>query len=202
MFVKVCGLRTPDDVRAAEEAGADAVGFVISPSSVRHVEPSHAAELVAAAGGAMTTVVVVADLAAGDAARITHEIGADVLQLHGARTVEDYAAADRWSVRLWRATSLRSEPEPTVGLFGEEALLLDSPRAGSGHAWDLTTLPPERRPAGRWLLAGGLDPDTVTDAIAQVAPWGVDVSSGVESTRGVKDHDRITAFVAAARAAG
>lgn len=201
MFVKVCGLRTADDVRAAGAAGADAVGFVISPSSVRHLEPERARELVALAGPGLLTVVVTAELAAADAARIAADVGADVLQLHGRYTAGDFATAARGPVRLWRATSLEHDPDPRVGGHGEDVLLLDAPRAGAGRTWDLGALEGGRRPEGRWLLAGGLDPDNVGEAIRRVHPWGVDVSSGVEAGRGVKDHARIAAFVAAARAA-
>ncbi|MFP5022167.1 phosphoribosylanthranilate isomerase [Pseudonocardia phyllosphaerae] len=202
MFVKVCGLSTPGDVRAAQEAGADAVGFVVSPSSARHVEPGLARELAALVEAPMISVVVTAEYSAADAARITEQVGADVLQLHGTHDDDAWAAAARGPFRLWRATSLPAEPEPQVGRHGEELLLIDSPRAGSGETWDLGDLPPQRRPDGHWLLAGGLAPDNVGAAIAQVRPWGVDVSSGVEASRGVKDHAKIAAFVAAARAAG
>ncbi|BBG03686.1 MULTISPECIES: phosphoribosylanthranilate isomerase [Pseudonocardia] len=197
MFVKVCGLRSADDVRVALEAGADAVGFVLHPASPRYVEPEAARELVALVPEPTLSVVVVAEHTAADAARLTREIGADVLQLHGRYTAQDFAVAAAEPVRLWRATSLADGPDLHVGTYGEEVLLLDSPRAGSGETWDVESLDP--RPDGHWLLAGGLTPDNVADAVRRIDPWGVDVSSGVESTRGVKDHARIAAFVAAAR---
>lgn len=199
MFVKVCGLRTADDVRVAAEAGADAVGFVLHPASPRHVDADAARDLVAQVPSPMLSVVVVAEHTAADAARITCEIGADVLQLHGRYTADDFAVAAREPIRLWRATSLAQDPDLHVGRYGEEVLLLDSPRAGSGEPWDAEAM--DRRPDGNWLLAGGLDPDNVGPAVQRVRPWGVDVSSGVEAARGVKDHARIAAFVAAARAA-
>lgn len=197
MFVKVCGLRTADDVAVACSAGADAVGFVIYPPSPRHLEPDAARALVALVPPPVLSVVVVADHAAADAARITREIGADVLQLHGRYTADDFAVAAREGIRLWRATSLAHDPDLHVGRYGEDVLLLDSPRAGSGETWDAEAL--DRRPDGNWLLAGGLDPDNVAAAVDRVRPWGVDVSSGVESERGRKDHARIAAFVAAAK---
>lgn len=197
MFVKVCGLRTAEDVRVAVGSGADAVGFVLHPPSPRHVDPEIARELVAQVPSPVLSVVVVAGHTAADAARITREIGADVLQLHGRYTADDFAVAAREPVRLWRATSLDRDPDLHVGAYGEDVLLLDSPVAGSGETWDAGSM--DRRPDGRWLLAGGLDPDTVGAAVRRAGPWGVDVSSGVESARGVKDHGRIAAFVAAAR---
>ncbi|MBN9738259.1 MULTISPECIES: phosphoribosylanthranilate isomerase [unclassified Pseudonocardia] len=199
MFVKVCGLRTAEDVRVAVGAGADAIGFVLHPPSPRYVDPGTARDLVGQVPPGVLSVVVVADHTAADAARATREIGADVLQLHGRYTAGDFAVAAAEPVRLWRATSLDQRPDLRVGAFGEEVLLLDSPVAGSGETWAAEAM--EHRPDGPWLLAGGLDPDNVGDAVRRVRPWGVDVSSGVEATRGVKDHARIAAFVAAARAA-
>lgn len=200
MFVKVCGLSTPADVDAAVAAGADAVGFVVYPPSPRHVDPAGLAALVARVPDGVRSVVVVADLPAGEAAAVTADASADVLQLHGRYTAGDFAVAGRHPVTLWRATSLADDPDLTVGLHGEDVLLLDSPVAGSGERWDAEALDP--KPDGRWLLAGGLDPGTVGQAVRRVRPWGVDVSSGVESARGVKDHGRIRDFVAAARDAG
>ncbi|MFF0749424.1 phosphoribosylanthranilate isomerase [Streptomyces sp. NPDC004267] len=201
MFVKVCGLATTADIHVAVEAGADAVGLVISGTSVRGLEREHAARLAAHAPAGVLSVLVVNDTPAVRAAELARELGVGALQLHGGHYgAEDFAAAALVFPRLWRATSLKERPDTRVGAHGEEVLLLDSPRAGSGARWDLSLLD-SARPEGTWLLAGGLDPENVAAAIAQARPWGVDVSSGVESAPGVKDHDRIRAFVAAAKAA-
>ena len=195
-FVKICGLRTPADVDAAVDAGADAVGVVMSERSPRHAEPALARTLVTHAAGRATTVLVVNDLPVAEAIARAREAGVDVLQLHGpAYGADDFAACAAAGVRTWRATSLAHDPEPHAGGHGEEALLLDSPAPGSGHRWSAADL--RVRPEGQWLLAGGLDPDNVAAAVAELEPWGVDVSSGVEGSRGVKDHDRVRAFVAA-----
>lgn len=199
MFVKVCGLRTPEAARVAVEAGADAIGVVFSAKSPRRVDEDEARAVIAAVRGQVDTVLVTNDLDAEEAARIATRIGADVIQLHGpAYAADDFARAG--FPRMWRATSLADDTAPATGAFGEEALLLDAPKPGSGERWDLAPLA-ARAPEGRWLLAGGLSPDNVAEAIRTVRPWGVDVSSGVESAPGVKDHDLIRAFVAAARAA-
>lgn len=198
MYVKVCGLSSPDGVRAAIEAGADAIGVVMSPASPRHVDVETARSVIAAADRLVDTVLVTNVLAAAEAARIATDLGADVLQLHGTYTVEDFAAAGRIHSRVWRATSLKHDPQPVSGSHGEELLLLDAPKPGDGKTWDLSVLV-DVRPPGRWLLAGGLTPDNVAAAIATAEPWGVDVSSGVESAPGEKDPDLIGAFVAAAR---
>ncbi|MFJ3394794.1 phosphoribosylanthranilate isomerase [Leifsonia aquatica] len=200
MYVKICGLSTIESARVALDAGADAVGVVMSRRSRRTVSADVAREIGGFVGGAADVVLVVDELPAAEAAAVAGGIGADVVQLHGAGyRPDDVAAAAGAGLRVWRATSVTSADEVDVGSWGEEALLLDSPDPGSGRRWDFAVL--EGRPLrGRWVLAGGLDPDNVAEAVASARPWGVDVSSGVESAPGVKDLDRIRAFVAAAKA--
>ena len=186
--------------RVAVAAGADAVGVVMSEGSPRHVTPKAAASVVEAVDGRADTVLVVREMPVGEAVDVADSIGVDVLQLHGGYSADEFATARAGFARVWRATSLQASTDLTAGAWGEELLLLDAPVAGSGHTWDLAALG-QRRPSGRWLLAGGLDPANVAAAVAAARPWGVDVSSGVESSRGVKDPDLVRAFVAAARAA-
>ncbi|GGY17558.1 phosphoribosylanthranilate isomerase [Streptomyces tanashiensis] len=201
MFVKVCGLGTVTDIDVAVAAGADAVGLVVSGTSVRGLDPERAVRLAAHVPPGVLSVLVVNDTPAVDAARMAGDLGIGALQLHGrAYREEDFAAAAEVFPRLWRATSLSDRPDTRVGAYGEEVLLLDSPRAGSGEPWDLSLLD-TARPEGAWLLAGGLAPHNVGEAIGRARPWGVDVSSGVESAPGVKDHDLIRAFVTAAKQA-
>lgn len=201
MFIKVCGLKTEQDVAVAVEAGADAVGFVFSHSSVRSVSPERIAELAQGVPDQVRSVLVVNDLELDEALENAEQTGVDVLQLHGAkygrREVEQASRAD---VEVWRATSVAHGTDLRVGAWGEQVLLIDSPVPGSGERWDLAEL--GALPTGHWLLAGGLNPSNVADAIRTAHPWGVDVSSGVEATRGVKNHDLIREFVAAARSAG
>lgn len=198
MYVKVCGLSTAESVRVAIDAGADAIGIVHAQGSPRHLEPEQAREVLAAAGCEVDTVLVVAKIPATDAARMALNLGVSVLQLHGSYTEQDFAKARTIFPRIWRATSLANNPDLTVGAWGEDLLLLDAPKAGSGERWDLTQLV-ANKPDGRWLLAGGLNPDNVADAISQARPYGVDVSSGVESAPGIKDLDKIRSFVTNAR---
>lgn len=201
MYVKICGLRTAEHIEVALASGADAVGFVMNRTSSRRVDVDQARGLVAVVAGRADTVLVVNDMPADEAARIAQQVGIDVVQLHGPR-YDAAAFADALAIvpRVWRATSLADDPDLTVGAFGEEVLLLDAPKPGSGETWDLSALV-ESAPAGKWLLAGGLNPDNVAEAIATAKPWGVDVSSGVESAPGEKDSSRIAAFAAAARGA-
>ncbi|GHJ43117.1 N-(5'-phosphoribosyl)anthranilate isomerase [Catellatospora sp. TT07R-123] len=199
MFVKVCGVRTEADVAAVVAAGADAVGFVLT-DSVRRVEPGTARLLAAGVPPEVLTVGVVHGVPAAEAARLGLAAGVRAVQLHGGYPRSAFEELAGLPFQLIRATTLDAGTDVRVGAYGEDLLLLDSPVAGSGERWDLSLLgaaPPE----GKWLLAGGLRPDNVAEAVGAVRPWGVDVSSGVESSRGVKDHDLIHRFVAAARTA-
>lgn len=201
MYVKICGLSTIESARTALDAGADAVGVVMSRRSRRTVSAAVARELASFVGGAADVVLVVDELPAAEAAAVAGGIGADVVQLHGAGySPDDVTTAAAAGLRVWRATSVTSADEVAAGSWGEEALLLDSPDPGSGRRWDFAVLAGRPLP-GRWMLAGGLDPENVAEAVASARPWGVDVSSGVESAPGIKDLDRIRAFVEAAKTA-
>jgi phosphoribosylanthranilate isomerase len=199
MFVKVCGLRTARDVRAAIEAGADAIGFVFS-ESVRRIEPDAARRLAETVPAHILTVGVFGGTPAREAGRIASDSGMRAIQLHGDYPREAFAELADLPVRLIRATTLCAGVDVTTGAYGEDMLLLDSPVAGSGERWDLALLD-GARPAGKWMLAGGLNARNVAAAMAAAKPWGVDVSSGVESARGVKDPGLIQHFVSLARSA-
>lgn len=199
MYVKLCGLRTEADVAAAVDAGADAVGFVLS-ASVRQVDVDTARRLAREVPPGVLAIGVFKGVAASEVRRLAEASGIGAVQLHGdyPRAAFDEVAAV--GLPLVRAVALEAGTEVRVGAFGEQMLLLDSPVAGSGHRWDLAALD-GARPEGRWLLAGGLDVDNVAEAVARARPWGVDVSSGIEASRGVKDHGLMREFVAAARSA-
>ncbi|MBK0418479.1 phosphoribosylanthranilate isomerase [Leucobacter sp. CSA1] len=200
MFVKICGLTAPETAETAVGLGADAIGMVMSRTSVRRIDPGTVASIVEAVGDRAEKVLVVHDVPAREAALAAARLGVDVLQMHGPYGREDFAEARKAFPRIWRATSLARDPEVRAGDWGEELLLLDGARAGSGERWDITGLRGLEL-GERWLLAGGLDPDNVAEAIATVRPWGVDVSSGVESAPGVKSVELIERFIANARAA-
>lgn len=198
MYVKICGLRDPEHARLAVERGAHAVGVVMNRTSSRRATDAEASAVIEAVQGRADSVLVVNDLPAAEAAATATRLGFDILQLHGpAYGPDDFAAALAVIPRVWRATSLDLAPSLEVGAFGEERLLLDAPKPGSGERWDLSVLAASA-PAGEWLLAGGLNPDNVSEAVRSVRPWGVDVSSGVESAPGQKDPQRIAAFIQAA----
>ena len=197
MFVKVCGLSTPESVLAAAEAGADAVGFVLTPSP-REVTPAQVRELLAHVPAGIAAVGVFRHEAAGDAVALAREAGLDWIQLHGDRSPADVRTVHDAGLRLIRAVTMAAEPEAFED-WGEELLLIDAAVPGSGEAWDYASVEAKGLAGRRWLLAGGLAPGNVAAATAQAGAWGVDVSSGVESSRGVKDLAKIRDFVTAAK---
>ncbi|RKT54825.1 phosphoribosylanthranilate isomerase [Saccharothrix australiensis] len=197
MYVKLCGLRTTADVATAVDAGADAVGFVFSPSA-RQVDPATAGRLVREVPPHVLSIGVFSGVPAAEVRRLAVESGVGAVQLHGAYPKAAFDEVSTSGLPLVRAVALTPGTDVRVGAHGEEMLLLDSPVPGSGERWDLTALD-GARPEGRWLLAGGLGVRNVAEAVARARPWGVDVSSGIESSRGVKDHGLMREFVAAAR---
>ncbi|TXM72587.1 phosphoribosylanthranilate isomerase [Methylobacterium sp. WL12] len=209
--VKICGLSTPETMAAALEAGADWIGLVRFPKSPRHVDLDAARTLSAQARGRAERVVLLVDPddAALDAA--LEAIDPDLIQLHGAETPERVAAIRRRAGRpVMKALGVasRADLDRISAFAAADRLLLDAKPpsgavlpGGNGRAFDWTLLDGADLPSG-WMLSGGLDPSRVAAALARTGATAVDVSSGVESAPGVKDPDRIAAFVRAARAAG
>lgn len=204
MFIKICGLRDVDMARRAVDLGANAIGVVMSAGSPRDTAAAEA-ELITSALCAeapeVDRVLVVRGTPADIAAGLAIRLGFNVLQLHGGFTAADFANAQGIIPRLWRATSLAAEPQVRAGEFGEEHLLIDGMLPGSGQPWDFRSARTEEL-GDRWILAGGLDSENVSAAIAASGCWGVDVSSGVESAPGVKNVERIERFIHAARQSG
>ncbi|MEU4328960.1 phosphoribosylanthranilate isomerase [Nonomuraea dietziae] len=194
MFVKICGLREPEHVEAAVEAGADAIGLVMT-ASPRRVTPSRAAELAALAPSHVLTVGVFMGEPVEEVRQAAQAAGVGAVQLHGRHPHTDFTALKDLGLTLVRAVA--ADADLRTGAFDEDLLIVDAPRAGAGEPWDWTAV--RGRPSGNWLLAGGLDPGNVRQAIEAARPWGVDVSSGVEVARGVKDSALIRSFLRAAR---
>ncbi|MFJ4210534.1 phosphoribosylanthranilate isomerase [Paenarthrobacter sp. NPDC089675] len=198
MFVKVCGLSTPESVREAVDAGADAVGFVLT-SSPREVSPETVRELLPLVPAGVRAVAVFRHETAADAIAIARTAGLSWVQLHGHRTAADVQAVHDAGMRLIRAVTMGASPEE-FGDLGEDLFLIDAAVPGSGESWDYASVREKGLDGRSWLLAGGLEPGNVASAAASASAWGVDVSSGVESSRGVKDLAKIRAFVEAAKA--
>ncbi|WP_332602929.1 phosphoribosylanthranilate isomerase [Arthrobacter sp. S2(2024)] len=198
MFVKVCGLSTPESVQAAVESGADAVGFVLTKSP-REVSPDRARDLLVHVPEGVAAVGVFRHETAADAVATALEAGLEWVQLHGSRAPEDVKTVHDAGMRLIRAVTMGAAPHEFEE-WGEDLLLIDAAVPGSGEAWDYASVRNLGLGARHWLLAGGLTPSNVGAAALEAEAWGVDVSSGVESSRGVKDLDLVRAFVQAAKA--
>ncbi|KAA0182444.1 phosphoribosylanthranilate isomerase [Cupriavidus cauae] len=222
--IKICGLTREDDVRAAVDAGADAIGLVFYPGSPRHVDVARAAALAEAAGPFVAVVGLFVNADAEDIAHVAERVPLSLLQFHGDESAQDCArAAQRCRLPFLRAARVR--PGLDLVEFGDQyrdaaAILLDAfveGYGGGGHAFDWTLIPPgwiapspstspcngnrTASAAPRIVLSGGLNAQNVAGAIERVRPYAVDVSSGVEAAKGVKDPARIADFVRAVRAA-
>lgn len=193
LLVKICGLTSAEPMDAAVEAGADAIGFVFHPASPRYLPPVEAARLASRLPAGVLRVAVTLDPGPADLTGILQSFSPDVLQ--GDATA--LAALDLPpGLATWPV--FRSGARLPARLPAR--LLFEGARSGIGERADWSMA---AQLAGRseLILGGGLDPDNVGEAIRQVRPWAVDVSSGVEASRGHKDPDRIRAFIRAARAA-
>jgi phosphoribosylanthranilate isomerase len=201
--VKICGVNDEAAFDAALGAGADWIGFVFFPPSPRFVTPTRAAELSARGGGPLRVGLFV-DPAEADIEAVLQEIHLDALQLY----VSPARAAElrrRFDIPVWRGVGIGARgdlpgPEPEIDAFLIEAKAPPGATRPGGNAvsfeWGLTAGWHAPLP---WLLAGGLTPENVAAAIGASGAPAVDVSSGVERSKGVKDPDRIAAFVAAAK---
>ncbi|MBT2521569.1 phosphoribosylanthranilate isomerase [Arthrobacter sp. ISL-28] len=198
MFVKVCGLSTPESIREAVDAGADAVGFVLT-ASPRVVSPAQVTQLLSSVPDGVAAVGVFRHEPAEDAVAIARAAGLEWIQLHGDRTPEDVKTAHDAGMKVIRAVAIGSA-EDAFDSWGEELLLVDAAFPGSGESWDYSSMRSKGLEGRKWLLAGGLNSANVAEAAKAAGAWGVDVSSGVEESLGIKDPAKIRAFVAAAKA--
>jgi phosphoribosylanthranilate isomerase len=199
MFVKICGITNEDDGLFAVAMGADAVGFVFAPST-RQVAPQVVYDITRRLPPEVLTVGVFRDELPERVIEIANRSGVKAVQLHGRETPEqtaEIAASVRYVIKAFGADSPHL---PRADQYGTDMVLVDAPTPGSGRVfdWHLAAEVPE---GVRLILAGGLDPDNVADAVAAVEPWGVDVSSGVEASPGRKDPTKVRKFIANARAA-
>jgi phosphoribosylanthranilate isomerase len=194
--IKVCGLTRVEDVHAAAEAGADAIGMVFYPPSPRCLPVSKARALRGAVPPFVTTVALFVNALPGEVMRVIDAVRPDLLQFHGEETPEyctrfgvPYIKACRVKPGVDLLEYLRAYPDAA----GWMADAFVEAYGGTGTTFDWSLVPAQRdRPL---VLSGGLTKDNVAEAIRRVRPWAVDVSSGVEVSKGVKDAARISAFI-------
>jgi phosphoribosylanthranilate isomerase len=205
MIVKVCGVRSPEIAEAAVAAGADWVGVILEPRSPRYADGAAVEAVRSALGGRADLVGVMVEPPADRCRELAHRLHLDAVQLHG--RVEPALAADL-DVTIIRAIN-PADPHAafTTDWWPDCLLLLDSAPPSAGALPGGTGVPVDLDTAAevaahrRIILAGGLTPESVGAAIARVRPHGVDASSGLESSPGVKDPGRVRDFVVAAREA-
>jgi phosphoribosylanthranilate isomerase len=206
VFVKICGITNPADAEAAIAAGADALGFNFWPGSERFLEPVEAAEWIRDLPGTITRVAVLVNPAPAYAKEIAAIDGIDLLQLHGAESPEFCLSLVESQVALWKAVPMTGRDIP-LSDFHTNRLLLDTVAGqkfgGTGipFPWSWARDLIMAHPAREFILAGGLRPENVAEAIGQARPFGVDVASGVEVRPGRKDIYRLRDFITAARSA-
>ena len=198
--IKICGITRPADARAAAEAGADAIGLVFYPPSPRFLSTERAVEIRDALPPFVQTVALFVNADAAQVSQVLGRVKPAMLQFHGDETPEFCA---QYGVPFVKACRIRPGTDPLAYLrrySGAAAWLLDSfvpEYGGVGEAFDWSLVP---RGAGRPLiLSGGLHAGNVAAAVRIVQPWGVDVSTGVESAKGVKDTAKMAAFIAEVR---
>ncbi|PPB80476.1 phosphoribosylanthranilate isomerase [Albidovulum inexpectatum] len=207
--VKICGLRDMDALQAAVEAGAAYLGFVFYPRSPRHVEVEQAARLALDVPVGVAKVALTVDASDDELDAILSSVPIDLLQLHGRESPERVARIrERFGLPVMKAVGVAGpEDLPAIDSYGRVAdqLLIDAkaPKGaalpgGNGVAFDWKLVVRKYWPCP-WMLAGGLTPENVAEAVRQTGARQVDVSSGVERAPGVKDPDLIRAFITAAK---
>jgi len=199
--IKICGIKTISDALAAMDAGADLIGFNFYPKSPRYIEVGRCRDIMSVMRkyGHMTYVGVFVNASVATICSTMETLGLSLAQLHGDETPEMLAVLNGKAFKAFRGV-----PPSLDGFVREEApaLLVDASVKGAYGGtgviadWDRAAELARQYPL---LLAGGLTPENVSEAVSQVQPWGVDVASGVESTPGEKDAGKMKAFVQAAR---
>ncbi|MFK7955138.1 MAG: N-(5'-phosphoribosyl)anthranilate isomerase [Lysobacterales bacterium] len=199
--VKFCGLTQAADVDFACGLGVDAIGLVLVPASARFLKLSHARSLRDRLDANTRSVLLFLDPTADAVRRAIDVIEPDLLQFHG---TEDQVFCQQFGVPWIKALSEAVADTEMASHSGACKLLIDShlPGAlgGTGQSIDAARFPGDSG-GSRWVLAGGLNPENVADSVIQLRPFAVDVSSGIESTPGIKDAEKMTAFMTQVRRA-
>lgn len=199
MFVKICGITSEEDALLAVAMGADALGFVFAPSP-RQVTASRVYDITRRIPPEILTVGVFRDELPDRVIEITQRAGLKAAQLHGQESAAQVVAVNKYVHWVIKSVVAGSLAAMNADNLGTDMVLVDAQDPGGGKVfdWSLIADMPE---VPRLLLAGGLTPENVASAIDKVRPWGVDVSSGVESEPGRKDAIKLRAFVKNAKEA-
>jgi phosphoribosylanthranilate isomerase len=200
--VKICGITRIQDLHAACEAGADALGFVFYEKSPRHLTAASATALVRELPPFVQSVGLFVNAAPALIESILQVVPLDVLQFHGDETPADCARYGRPYIKAVRVNRDTDLLKCAADFDAARGLLLDAyvpgVPGGTGERFDWSLIPASLpKPV---ILSGGLTPDNVAEAIQRVHPWAVDVSSGVEASKGIKDANKIAQFIAKAKA--
>lgn len=195
--VKICGITRVIDALAAAKSGCDAIGLVFYEKSPRHVTPAQAAEIVAALPPFVSAVGLFVNAPEDTVRSVMKAVRLDVLQFHGDESPRYCSQFDTPYLKAVRVKPGTNLLQYAADFSTAKALLLDAYSegvpGGTGQTFDWALVPPDlSMPV---ILAGGLNADNVADAIRRVKPYGVDVSGGVEQTKGIKDAARIAAFM-------
>lgn len=198
---KICGITRVEDARAAAALGADAIGLVFYAKSPRAVTVEQARSIIAALPPFVTTVGLFVDIARDELQQILARVPLDLLQFHGNESAEQCEGFGRPYIKALRVKAGDDIVARVHGYPGASGILLDTYveglPGGTGEAFDWSLVPQELgKPV---ILAGGLHADNVAEAVARVRPYAVDVSGGVEASKGIKDAQKIAAFIQAAR---
>jgi phosphoribosylanthranilate isomerase len=201
--VKICGISRVQDLRAACEAGADALGFVFYEKSPRHVSIANAAGLLRELPPFVQSVGLFVNAGPAFIESVLQAVPLDLLQFHGDETPADCARFGRPYIKAVRVNRDTDLLKCAADFDTARGLLLDAWVAGvpggTGERFDWSLIPPDLpKPV---ILSGGLTPDNVAEAVQRVRPWAVDVSSGVEVSKGVKDAHLVAQFIAKAKEA-
>jgi len=199
VFVKICGLTDPEDALLAAGLGADAVGMILT-ASPRRVTRAAAQDIVRRLPAEILTVGVFRNDGRERVVELANRLGLQAVQLHGDESPETTKWIAERVPLVIRAFSHRDPALAATEDYGPHRLLVDAPKPGSGIPFDWSDLP-TALDGKSFLLAGGLDPDNVAEAIRVVKPWGVDVATGVESAPGRKDPAKVRRFLASVRSA-
>ena len=203
--VQICGLTRADPALAIAQMGPAALGLNFWPQSKRYIAPASAAEWAPALRSLTTLVAVLVNAPPALPTELIERQIVDVFQLHGDETPDDCERMMSLNLPVIKALQVRDRASlAQIGDYPCETILLDSYNPGlyggegKSFPWELAAEAQQRFPEKRFLLAGGLTPENVAEAISQVHPCGVDVASGVESAPGIKDLDMVRRFIAAA----